>query len=106
MASGTGPSQTQGPARCPYGTLSAELSKRAAGSDLLAAPLMQIPLNWAEQQFRALGRRDSRNLASELIAAYQGAAVLSSSLGRPDVMARLARRLETWIDGLDAHEPR
>jgi hypothetical protein len=91
---------------CPYGTLSSELSKRAAGSDPLAAPLMQIPLDWAEQQFRAMGRRDSRDLAAELIAAYQGAAVLTSSLGQPQVMARLARRLDKWIDGLDARESR
>ena len=65
---------------CPYGTLSAELSKRADGSDRLAAPLMQIPLDWAEQQFRAMGQSDPRDLAAGLIAAYQGAAVLSNSL--------------------------
>jgi TetR/AcrR family transcriptional regulator, transcriptional repressor for nem operon len=91
---------------CPYGTLSSELCKRAGGSDRLAAPLMQIPLDWAEQQFRAMRRRDSHDLAVELIAAYQGAAVLSSSLGRPEVMARLTRRLDKWIDTLDAHESR
>ena len=91
---------------CPYGTLSCELSKRAAGADPLAAPLMQIPLHWAEQQFRAIGRRDARDLAAELIAAYQGAAVLSTSLGQPEVMARAARRLDRWIGALDAHESR
>lgn len=91
---------------CPYGTLSSELSKRAGGSDLAAAPLMRIPLDWAEQQFRAMGRRDSRDLASQLIALYQGAAVLSSSLGQPEVMARFARRLTKWIDGLEAQESR
>ena len=36
---------------CPHGTLSSDLAKQAAGSDALAAPLMQIPLDWAEQQF-------------------------------------------------------
>ena len=91
---------------CPYGTLSSELSKRAAGSDPLAALLMQIPLDWAEQQFRAMGRRDSRDLAAELIAAYQGAAALSTSLGQPEVMARLTRRLDKWIDALDTDESR
>jgi AcrR family transcriptional regulator len=83
---------------CPYGTLSAELSKRADGSDTITVPLLGIPLDWAEQQFRAMGRRDARDLAVELIAAYQGGAVLSSTLGQPDVMARLVRRLERWID--------
>jgi AcrR family transcriptional regulator len=85
---------------CPYGTLSSELAKRAEGSDPLAAPLMQIPLDWAEQQFRAMGRRDAHALAVELVVSYQGSAVLSSALGQPDLMARQARRLERWIEAL------
>ncbi|WP_246633203.1 TetR/AcrR family transcriptional regulator [Pseudonocardia nigra] len=85
---------------CPYGTLSSELAKRADGSDPLAAPLMQILLDWAEQQFRALGRRDAPDLAVELVASYEGSAVLSSALGRPELMARQARRLEQWIEAL------
>jgi AcrR family transcriptional regulator len=83
---------------CPYGTLSAELAKRAEGSDRLGATLMQIPLDWAEQQFRIAGRRDAHDLAVELVAAYQGSAVLASALGRPELMARQARRLRRWID--------
>jgi TetR/AcrR family transcriptional regulator, transcriptional repressor for nem operon len=83
---------------CPYGTLSSELAKRAEGSDSLAAPLMQIPLDWAEQQFRAMGRGNAQDLAVELVATYQGSAVLSSALGQPELMARQARRLERWIE--------
>jgi len=86
---------------CPYGTLTSELAKRDNGSDQLAAPLMQIPLSWAEQQFRAMGRRDAHDLAVELIAAYQGSTVLTSALGQPELMARQARRLERWIEALD-----
>lgn len=85
---------------CPYGTLSSELARRAEGPDHVAAPLLQIPLGWAEQQFRAMGRRDARDLAAELVAAYQGSAVLSSALGRPEIMARRVRRIERWVDGL------
>jgi AcrR family transcriptional regulator len=86
---------------CPYGTLSSELAKRAGGgSDALAARLMQTLLAWAEQQFRALGRRDARDLAVELIVSYQGSAVLSSALGEPELMARHARRLRKWIDAV------
>jgi TetR/AcrR family transcriptional regulator, transcriptional repressor for nem operon len=83
---------------CPYGTLTAELAKRAEGKDRLGAPLMQTPLDWAEQQFRALGRRDAHDLAVELVAAYQGSAVLASALGQPELMVRQARRLRRWID--------
>lgn len=85
---------------CPHGTLCSELAKQAAGSDPLAAPLMQIPLSWAEQQFRAMGRRDARNVAVELLVSYQGSAVLTNALGQPEIMAHQARRLEKWIEAL------
>lgn len=87
---------------CPYGTLSSEWAKRADGSDPLAAPLLQVLVGWAEEQFRSLGRRDAPDLAIELVAAYEGAAVISSALGRPDVMAGQARRIQRWIGGLHA----
>lgn len=85
---------------CRYGTLGSELAKRAEGPDPLAALLMRIPLDWAEQQFRAMGRRDAHDLAVELVASYQGSAVLSNALGQPELMARQARRLKRWIDTL------
>ena len=85
---------------CPHGTLSLELAKQTAGSDPVAAPLMQIPLDWAEHQFRAMGRRDAHELAVELLVSYQGSAVLTGALGQPGLMARQARRLEKWIEAL------
>jgi AcrR family transcriptional regulator len=85
---------------CPHGTLSTELAKHAEGVDPLAIQLMQIQLSWAEQQFRAMGRRDAHDLAVELLVGYQGSAVLTNALAEPDLMARQARRLEKWIDGL------
>jgi AcrR family transcriptional regulator len=87
---------------CPHGTLSSELAKQAEGSDPLAAPLMQIPLDWAEQQFRAMGRRDAHDLAVELLVSYQGSAVLTNALGQRELMGRQAGRLEKWIDALHA----
>ena len=85
---------------CRYGTLSSELAKRSDGSDSLGIPLMQIPLGWAQQQFRELGHRDAHDLAVDLVAAYQGSAVLSCTLGQPDLMARQCRRIAKWIDSL------
>lgn len=85
---------------CPHGTLCLELAKQTA--DPLAAPLMQIPLAWAEHQFRAMGRRDAPDLAIELVSAYQGSAVLASALAEPELMVRRTRRLEKWIDALGA----
>jgi TetR/AcrR family transcriptional regulator, transcriptional repressor for nem operon len=85
---------------CPHGTLSTEIAKQAEGPDPVAAALIQIQLEWAEQQFRAMGRRDAHDLAVELLVGYQGSAVLTNALTQPDLMARQARRLEKWIDGL------
>jgi TetR/AcrR family transcriptional regulator, transcriptional repressor for nem operon len=85
---------------CPHGTLCLELAKQDAGGDRIAAPLMQIPVGWAEQQFRAMGRRDAHDLALELVISHQGNAVLTNALGRPQLMTRQARRLERWIDAL------
>ena len=41
-----------------------------------------MPIAWAEAQFRALGRRDARELAVALIASYQGIALLTNTLPR------------------------
>ena len=67
-----------------------------------ASTLRRIYLEWVEEQFRALGRRDAPDLAVELIAGYHGSAVLTATLGRPELMARQARRLQRWVDGLQA----
>jgi len=85
---------------CPYGSLSSELVKRTDGVDPLAARLMQALLGWVERQFHSMGRRDAHDLAVDFVAAYQGGAVLTSALGRPELMARQARRLASWIDNL------
>lgn len=85
---------------CPYGTLSSELARRAEGPDPLAAPLMRILLDWAERQFRAIGRGDARDLAVKFVAGYEGGAVLSNALGQPEIMADQARRLQRWIESL------
>lgn len=87
---------------CPYGTLSSELAKTADRPEPLAALPMQSMLDWIEQQFRSMGRPDAPDLAVELVAAYEGGAVLSNALGRPELMVRQARRRQRWIDALDA----
>lgn len=54
------------------------------------------------QQFRAMGRRDAHDLAVELVASYQGSAILTSTLGQPELMTRQARHLKRWIEALHA----
>jgi AcrR family transcriptional regulator len=89
---------------CPHGTLCSELEKTGRGDDHGAARLLEIPIAWAEEQFRSMGRRDARDLAVEFIASYQGTAVLTQALREPALMSREGRRLERWIDSLDTTE--
>lgn len=85
---------------CPFGTLCSELGKRVRDRDVAAARLMSLPIEWAEQQFRAIGRRDAHDLALDLLAAYEGSALLANTLGDPSILAGAARRLDRWIDTL------
>jgi len=85
---------------CPLGGLCSELGKRATQSSFAAAELMRLPIEWAEKQFRSLGRRDAHDLALDLLAAYEGSALLANTLRDPNVLSRAAQRLNHWIDAL------
>ena len=85
---------------CPHGTLCSELDKRDDGLQQTCARLMELPIGWAEEQFRLMGRSDARDLAFALIAAYQGISLLTNTFRDPELMARESRRLERWIDSL------
>jgi AcrR family transcriptional regulator len=85
---------------CPLGSLCSELDKRSGGLDRSCAQLLELPIDWAENQFRLMGRRDARDLAVALIASYQGIALLTNTFRDPELMARESRRLERWIDSL------
>jgi TetR/AcrR family transcriptional regulator, transcriptional repressor for nem operon len=85
---------------CPLGSLCSELDKRPAGSRAPVAELMRLPIEWAEKQFRALGRRDAHDLAIELLAAYEGTALLANTLRDASVLSSAARRLDRRIDAL------
>ena len=87
---------------CPQGSLCSELDKRPDGPGSECAELMRLPIAWAEEQFRGLGRRDAHELAVALIASYQGIALLTNTFRDPDMMTREGRRLERWIDSLSA----
>ena len=85
---------------CPQGSLCSELDKRDDELSRSCAQLITLPIEWAERQLRAMGRRDARELAVALIASYQGIALLTNTLRDPELMAREGRRLERWIDSL------
>jgi TetR/AcrR family transcriptional repressor of nem operon len=86
---------------CPMGSLCSELDKRTDGLDRVAAGLFSAVLDWVELQFRAMGRKDARDLAVALLAAYQGISLLTNTLRDPELMIREGRRLCLWIDSLE-----
>jgi TetR/AcrR family transcriptional regulator, transcriptional repressor for nem operon len=85
---------------CPLGSLCSELDKRTDGLHLACAEMLRLPIDWSEQQFRLLGRRDARDLAIALMASYQGIALLANTFSDPELMTREARRIARWIDSL------
>jgi AcrR family transcriptional regulator len=85
---------------CPQGSLCSELDKRDDELSRSCGQLIRLPIEWAERQLRAMGRRDARDLAVALIASYQGIALITNTFRDPELMAREGRRLERWIDSL------
>ena len=85
---------------CPRGSLCSELEKQDNDLARACAELMRTPLDWVERQFKAMGRRDARDLAFALLASYQGIALFANTFRDPALMAREGRRLERWIDSL------
>jgi TetR/AcrR family transcriptional regulator, transcriptional repressor for nem operon len=85
---------------CPQGSLCSELDKRGDALTGECARLMAMPIDWAEKQFREMGRRDARDLAVALLASYQGIALLTNTFRDPELMVREGKRLERWIDSL------
>jgi TetR/AcrR family transcriptional repressor of nem operon len=88
---------------CPFGTLTSELDRRDDGLDREAAKPVDLILDWAEGQFRALGRSDARELAIALFAGVQGGALLSNALRDPEIMTTEVRHLERWISSIAVH---
>ena len=85
---------------CPLGSLCSEAGKRVREPGWQAAELMRLPIEWAESQFRSLGRPDARDLAVDLLAAYEGSALLANTMRDPKVLSGAARRIDRWIDAL------
>ena len=85
---------------CPFGTLAAELDRRDDGLDRAAAKPISLILDWTEEQFRQMGRRDARDLAISFFAGIQGAALLANALREPEIVTGHVRHLERWIDSL------
>ncbi len=91
---------------CPIGSLASELGKRDDELRGEAGEVLLGVIGWVQEQFEAMGRRDARELAVALIAAYEGIALLANALHDPSLVSSEGRRLERWIDALSAGDDR
>jgi hypothetical protein len=82
------------------GSLCSELDKSESGLDRKGAEVLSLIVDWAEGQFRQLGRNDARDLALALFSGIQGAALLANTFQDPDILSGQTRHLERWIDSL------
>jgi TetR/AcrR family transcriptional regulator, transcriptional repressor for nem operon len=85
---------------CPRGSLCSELGKQDNDLARAGRALTHTAIAWIEQQFKAMGRRDARDLAFALLASYEGTELLANTFRDPDLMVREGHRLERWIDSL------
>jgi TetR/AcrR family transcriptional repressor of nem operon len=85
---------------CPFGTLCSDLDRRDDDLRTAAAGLLEILINWAEEQFRGMSRTSPRDRALTLLSAVQGAALLTNTLRDPEIMTTQVKNLEKWIDAM------
>lgn len=84
---------------CPHGSLCQELDKEDGKSSTTAARLFQVYLDWAEKQFRLLGKDEetAKDYAIDLISSLQGMFLLTNNFRSPDMLERKLQRLASWL---------
>jgi AcrR family transcriptional regulator len=85
---------------CPVGSLCADLNNCDGLLRNAGAAILGRITDWAEAQFRQLGRRDAHDLSMALLSGIQGSALLANTFHDATIMSRQARHLERWIDTL------
>ncbi len=93
---------------CPHGSLCQELEKLGPEAPLAkaGARLLAVYIDWASEQFRALGcgGRESRALAADLVAAVQGTMLIAHTLRSRELLRSQLRRIERWLDDVLARK--
>jgi hypothetical protein len=85
---------------CPLGGLSHELRKQDGELGADAARPLHAILEWAERQFRELGKRNPGALAVTFLGGIQGAALLANAFDDERLLKREIRRIESWVESL------
>src|SRR5260370_2970733 len=85
-----------------HGSLSKELNKEDGQPATTAALLFQAYLDWAETQFRLLGKdaEEAKDFAIDLISSMQGTFLLTNSFRSPELLERKLHPLATCLGTL------
>ncbi len=84
------------------GSLCQELGRQGGDVAAAAAKLMDEILLWCENQFKALGKTDAKQLAVMLISSMQGASLLTLTLKRPEDTQAQVDYLLSWLEATTA----
>ena len=83
---------------CPIGSLCQELHKEGGPLAHEAAAVLDIILQWSEQQFRRLGKgQESADLALHLLSVLQGVGLITHAFNKPELVLRETARLKKWL---------
>ena len=90
---------------CPAGSLCQELHKDGGPLADRAACVFSLMLGWLERQFHLLGmEKEAADHALHLVAALQGASLLTNAFNDPTLMLREVARLIQWVNALGVDE--
>jgi len=90
---------------CPVATLTGELQKEGGELGAEASKVFAGLLGWLGDQFRALGSSEPEADAEHLLAAIEGATLLTHSFHDPAYVERQVERLAAWIHRLAGSTP-
>ncbi len=87
---------------CPCGSLGQEIGKLETPARALVSQLLQVQIEWVGEQFRLLDKQptEAHDLAVSLVAALQGALLLSCSLRSPALLDHQIDQLQSRIMSL------
>ncbi len=85
---------------CEMGSLCQELDKTPSSLTNSADSCMQELIRWGNKQFKALGYKNSDEMAFEMMARIQGTILLGNALHEPKRIKRQLRSTCEWIDSL------
>ncbi|MDT8403450.1 TetR/AcrR family transcriptional regulator [Sulfuriflexus sp.] len=85
---------------CPVGALALELKKAGTDSYQSVRAIFRLQLDWFTAQFALVGRKDAATLAEHLVAALQGAILLSHTFNDHAILTRQLTSLRAWLQPL------